>query len=169
MGNARWTGARLRELLDMAGVKSGSLYAQFQGVESGQGPEGFGSQVFLKSLELTNPVLDECVVAYLMSAGHSRLQTAAAVAGALVYGGNGNRFELLDEIGKAEGERFVNIPLDAQPPIFQINCIRDSIEMPPNVESFVKRECRAEIMARGFELNWRSVGRIKGTFCGSVT
>ena len=30
MGNAMWTGVRLRELLDMAGIKSGSLQVQFQ-------------------------------------------------------------------------------------------------------------------------------------------
>ncbi len=67
MGNAKWTGARLRELLDMAGVKSGSVQVQFQGLESGEGPEKLGSGLFQKSLELTNPVIDECVVAYLMN------------------------------------------------------------------------------------------------------
>jgi DMSO/TMAO reductase YedYZ molybdopterin-dependent catalytic subunit len=67
MGNAMWTGVRLRELLDMAGVKSGSLQVQFQGLETGQGPAGLGSNLFLKSLDLKNPVLDECLVAYLMN------------------------------------------------------------------------------------------------------
>ena len=67
MGNAMWTGVRLRELLDMAGVKSGSLQVQFQGLETGQGPAGLGSNLFLKSLDLKNPVLDESVVAYLMN------------------------------------------------------------------------------------------------------
>jgi len=67
MGNAMWTGVRLRELLDMAGVKSGSLQVQFQGLDTGQGPEALASNLFLKSLDLGNPVLDECVVAYLMN------------------------------------------------------------------------------------------------------
>src|SRR5215813_7973812 len=67
MGNAMWTGVRLRELLDMAGVKTGSLQVQFQGLDTGQGPKGLGSNLFLKSLDLGNPVLDECVVAYLMN------------------------------------------------------------------------------------------------------
>jgi DMSO/TMAO reductase YedYZ molybdopterin-dependent catalytic subunit len=67
MGNAMWTGVRLRELLDMAGIKGGSLQVQFQGLETGQGPAGLGSNLFLKSLDLKNPVLDECVVAYLMN------------------------------------------------------------------------------------------------------
>lgn len=67
MGNAMWTGVRLRELLDMAGVKNGSLQVQFQGLETGHGPKGLGSDLFLKSLDLANPVLDECIVAYLMN------------------------------------------------------------------------------------------------------
>jgi DMSO/TMAO reductase YedYZ molybdopterin-dependent catalytic subunit len=67
MGNAMWTGVRLRELLDLAGVKSGSLQLQFQGLDTGQGPAGLGSNLFPKSLDLENPVLDECVVAYLMN------------------------------------------------------------------------------------------------------
>ena len=67
MGNAMWTGVPLRELLDMAGVKNGSLQVQFRGLENGQGPEGFGSNLFLKSLDLANPVLDECLVAYQMN------------------------------------------------------------------------------------------------------
>src|SRR5216684_468393 len=43
MGNALWTGVRLREILEVAGVKTGSLQLQFQGLETGLGPAGFGS------------------------------------------------------------------------------------------------------------------------------
>jgi DMSO/TMAO reductase YedYZ molybdopterin-dependent catalytic subunit len=67
MGNAMWTGVRLRELLDAAGVKAGSVEVQFQGLETGPGPKGLGSNGFLKSLKLTDSVLDEAVVAYLMN------------------------------------------------------------------------------------------------------
>ena len=67
MGNAMWTGVRLRELLDMAGVKSGSTQVQFQGLDTGAGPKGYGSSRFLKSLDRSNEVLDEAVVAYLMN------------------------------------------------------------------------------------------------------
>jgi DMSO/TMAO reductase YedYZ molybdopterin-dependent catalytic subunit len=67
MGNAVWTGVKLREILDMAGVKNGSLQVQFQGLETGQGPKGFGSNLFLKSLDLANPILNECIVAYSMN------------------------------------------------------------------------------------------------------
>src|SRR5579863_10556082 len=45
------------ELLDRAGIKNGSLQAQFQGLETGPGPQGMGSNLFLKSLELKNPVI----------------------------------------------------------------------------------------------------------------
>ncbi len=67
MGNALWTGVRLREILEVAGMTPGSVQVQFQGLETGSGPKGMGSSRFLKSLDLGNPVLDECVVAYLMN------------------------------------------------------------------------------------------------------
>jgi len=67
MGNARWTGVRLRDLLHAAAPKTGSLQIQFQGLESGGGPDGYGSHFFMKSLDLSNPVLDECIVAYSMN------------------------------------------------------------------------------------------------------
>jgi DMSO/TMAO reductase YedYZ molybdopterin-dependent catalytic subunit len=67
MGNAAWTGARLRDILDAAGVKTGSVQVQFEGLEHGLGPKGMGSNRFLKSLDLSNPVIDECIVAYSMN------------------------------------------------------------------------------------------------------
>ncbi len=67
MGNAMWVGVRLRDLLNAAEVKPGSVQIQFQGLETGGGAKGLPSNRFLKSLDLSNPVLDECVVAYLMN------------------------------------------------------------------------------------------------------
>lgn len=67
MGNARWTGVRLRDLLAAAQVKRGSIQVQFQGLETGSGPEGFPSRQFRKSLDLSHPVLDECILAYAMN------------------------------------------------------------------------------------------------------
>lgn len=67
MGNALWSGARLKDVLSAAGMKSGSVEVQFQGLEEGQGPEGLGSHTFLKSLDLGNPVVDECLIAYAMN------------------------------------------------------------------------------------------------------
>jgi DMSO/TMAO reductase YedYZ molybdopterin-dependent catalytic subunit len=67
MGNALWTGARLRDVLAAVGIKSGSVQLQFQGLDSGEGPEGLGSNQFQKSLDLDNPVIADCTVAYAMN------------------------------------------------------------------------------------------------------
>src|SRR5437879_5127119 len=67
MGNARWTGVRLRELLASAGIKSGTVQLQFQGLDRGPGPEGKGADAVMKSLDLTDPALDDALVAYLMN------------------------------------------------------------------------------------------------------
>jgi DMSO/TMAO reductase YedYZ molybdopterin-dependent catalytic subunit len=67
MGNANWTGVRLRELLEAAKIKQDALSVQFQGLDKGKGPEGHASNEFLKSLDLKNSVLDECIVAYAMN------------------------------------------------------------------------------------------------------
>jgi DMSO/TMAO reductase YedYZ molybdopterin-dependent catalytic subunit len=67
MGNARWTGAKLSDILAAAGPKAGSVQVQFEGLDRGKGPEGFPSNEFMKSLDLANPVLGECIVAYTMN------------------------------------------------------------------------------------------------------
>jgi DMSO/TMAO reductase YedYZ molybdopterin-dependent catalytic subunit len=67
MGNALWKGVKLREVLEAARVKKGSLQVQFEGLDRGRGPEGFGSNRFMKSLDLSNPVLDEVVLAHSMN------------------------------------------------------------------------------------------------------
>jgi DMSO/TMAO reductase YedYZ molybdopterin-dependent catalytic subunit len=67
MGNALWTGVRLKDLLATAGVKANAVAIQFQGLDQGKGPEGKGSHAFLKSLDLGNPVLADTMVAYSMN------------------------------------------------------------------------------------------------------
>jgi DMSO/TMAO reductase YedYZ molybdopterin-dependent catalytic subunit len=67
MGNALWTGVKLRDLLDAAGVKGGSVQIQMEGLDKGLGPEGYGSNRFMKALDLNNPVMEECIVAYAMN------------------------------------------------------------------------------------------------------
>jgi DMSO/TMAO reductase YedYZ molybdopterin-dependent catalytic subunit len=67
MGNALWAGVKLREVLNEAKPKPGSVEVQFEGLDRGTGPEGFPSNRFMKSLDLSNPVLDECILAYSMS------------------------------------------------------------------------------------------------------
>jgi DMSO/TMAO reductase YedYZ molybdopterin-dependent catalytic subunit len=67
MGNAKWTGASLRELLDSAKIKPDALAVQFQGLDKGKGPQGHGSYEFLKSLDLKDSVLDDSIIAYAMN------------------------------------------------------------------------------------------------------
>jgi len=67
MGCAQWTGVHFREILDMAGVKSGSVQVQLQGLERGKGPKGMPSYEFKKSLDLKDSVLDEAIIAYSMN------------------------------------------------------------------------------------------------------
>lgn len=67
MGCARWTGVHFREILDMAGIKRGSVQVQMEGLERGKGPEGMPSFEFKKSLNLSDPVLDESIVGYSMN------------------------------------------------------------------------------------------------------
>jgi len=67
MGSATWTGVRLRELLEAAGVRPGSVDLQFEGLDRGRGPAGRGSHRYLKALRLDDPVLDDSLVAYAMN------------------------------------------------------------------------------------------------------
>jgi hypothetical protein len=59
-GAAGGAGANVR---GAAGVRNGSVQVQFQGLERGVGPAGYGSAQFMKSLDLDNPVVEECVLA----------------------------------------------------------------------------------------------------------
>ncbi|MBI5676975.1 MAG: molybdopterin-dependent oxidoreductase, partial [Planctomycetes bacterium] len=67
MGNALFTGVRLKDLLNAAGVRTDSSQVQFEGLDRGRGPEGKGSHSYLKSLGLSDPVIDETIVAYEMN------------------------------------------------------------------------------------------------------
>ncbi len=67
MANAKWTGVRLRDLLDAAGITSKAVRVQFQGLDFGKGPPGYGSHAFLKSWPIDDPVLDKALIAYAMN------------------------------------------------------------------------------------------------------
>ncbi|WP_243093699.1 molybdopterin-dependent oxidoreductase [Thermus thalpophilus] len=67
MGNALWTGVRLKDLLEAAGVKPGTVQIQFEGLDRGKGPENLGSGRFMKSLDLDDPVVEETILAYAMN------------------------------------------------------------------------------------------------------
>jgi DMSO/TMAO reductase YedYZ molybdopterin-dependent catalytic subunit len=64
MGNARWTGVRLRDLLDRAGVKAGAVAVRFNGLDQ---PVVDGAPDFMKSLEIDHARDGEVMVAFAMN------------------------------------------------------------------------------------------------------
>jgi len=64
MGNARWSGVRLRDLLDRAGVKSGAMAARFSGLDQPTVSEG---PWFRKSLAVEHARQPEVIIAYAMN------------------------------------------------------------------------------------------------------
>jgi DMSO/TMAO reductase YedYZ molybdopterin-dependent catalytic subunit len=64
MGNAKWTGVRLRDVLDKAGVKSGAVQVRFNGLDEGVLPE---TPDFMKSLDIDHARDGEVMIAYLMN------------------------------------------------------------------------------------------------------
>jgi len=63
MGNARWTGVRLKDLLDYAGVRAKAVQVRFKGLESGALP---ATPDFKKSLTIDHARDGEVMVAYLI-------------------------------------------------------------------------------------------------------
>jgi DMSO/TMAO reductase YedYZ molybdopterin-dependent catalytic subunit len=63
MGNALWTGVRLKDVLDRAGVKSGALQVRFTGLDQtfGEAPR------FIKSLDVDHARDGEVMIAYTMN------------------------------------------------------------------------------------------------------
>jgi DMSO/TMAO reductase YedYZ molybdopterin-dependent catalytic subunit len=64
MGNARWTGVRLRDLLDRAGVKTGAIAVRFNGLDQ---PVVDGAPDFMKSLGIDHARDGEVMVAFAMN------------------------------------------------------------------------------------------------------
>ena len=64
MGNARWTGVRLRDVLDGAGVKPDALAVRFNGLDEPVVP---GAPDFMKSLSVDHARDGEVMIAYQMN------------------------------------------------------------------------------------------------------
>ncbi len=64
MGNARWTGVRLKDLLDHAGVGAGAVQVRFNGLDTGVIPQ---TPKFMKSLAVDHALDGEVMVAYAMN------------------------------------------------------------------------------------------------------
>ncbi len=64
MGNALWTGIRLKDLLDRAGVKSGAVQVRFHGLDE---PVVADGPRFMKSLDIDHARDGEVMIAYAMN------------------------------------------------------------------------------------------------------
>jgi DMSO/TMAO reductase YedYZ molybdopterin-dependent catalytic subunit len=64
MGNARWTGVRLKDVLDRAGVSEGSLQVRFNGLDGGILP---GTPDFKRSVDIDHARDGEVMIAYGMN------------------------------------------------------------------------------------------------------
>jgi DMSO/TMAO reductase YedYZ molybdopterin-dependent catalytic subunit len=64
MGNARWTGVRLKDVLDRAGIKPGALQVRFNGLDAGVIPQ---TPDFMKSLAIDHARDGEVMIAYAMN------------------------------------------------------------------------------------------------------
>ena len=64
MGNALWTGVRLKDLLDYAGVREKAVCVRFNGLDSGVIPQ---TPKFMKSLAIDYALDGEVMVAYTMN------------------------------------------------------------------------------------------------------
>ena len=64
MGNARWTGVRLRDLLNRAGLRRGAVEVVFDGLDDAPLP---GTPDFVKSLGVERARAEEVLVAYEMN------------------------------------------------------------------------------------------------------
>jgi DMSO/TMAO reductase YedYZ molybdopterin-dependent catalytic subunit len=64
MGNARWTGVRLKDVLDRAGVKAGAVQVRFNGLDEPVVPNG---PDFMKSLAIDHARDGEVMIAYAMN------------------------------------------------------------------------------------------------------
>jgi len=64
MGNARWTGIRLKDILDRAGVKAGAVAVRFNGLDEPVMPDG---PDFMKSLSVDHARDGEVMIAYAMN------------------------------------------------------------------------------------------------------
>src|SRR5882762_6444088 len=64
MGNARWSGVRLKDVLDRAGVKAGAVAVRFNGMDGPVVPDG---PDFMKSLTIDHARDEEVLLAYAMN------------------------------------------------------------------------------------------------------
>jgi DMSO/TMAO reductase YedYZ molybdopterin-dependent catalytic subunit len=69
MGNAKWTGVRLRDVLDRAGVKAGAVAVRFNGLDE---PVIDTAPDFMKSLDIDHARDGDVMIAYQMNGNNCR-------------------------------------------------------------------------------------------------
>jgi hypothetical protein len=77
MGNARWAGVRLKDVLDRAGVKAGAVQVRFSGMDQ---PVVEDAPYFRKSLDIDHARDGEVMIAYAMNDDQLPLDAAGADA-----------------------------------------------------------------------------------------
>ncbi len=64
MGNARWTGVRLKDVLDKAGIKTGAIAVRFNGLDAPLVPS---APDYMKSVDIDHARDGEVMIAYAMN------------------------------------------------------------------------------------------------------
>jgi hypothetical protein len=64
MGNARWTGVRLKDVLDRAGIKAGAVQVRFHGLDN---PVVVDAPKYMKPLDIDHARDGEVMIAYAMN------------------------------------------------------------------------------------------------------
>lgn len=64
MGNAKWTGVKVKDILEMAGLKDDAVDISFDGLDDGPLP---GVPDFVKSLDVAHAMDGEVIIAYKMN------------------------------------------------------------------------------------------------------
>src|SRR5258708_15198438 len=92
-----------------------------------------------------------------LTAWNPSLEKTARIARTLIDGDDGNWVEPRSKIVHTELQRLPDVAADIEPKCTKIDGSRDPFEVPPNEESFVRREVLSKIVERSFQL-WRPVG-----------
>src|SRR6266404_3834681 len=93
-----------------------------------------------------------------LAARNARLEEATRIARALIDGDYGQWLELRLKVVYAQLQPLLDVAADVESKGSKIYGSRDSFEVPPDEESFVRREVLSKIVERGFQL-WRPVGQ----------
>src|SRR5467141_2013708 len=87
-----------------------------------------------------------------LAAWNARLEEATRIARALIDRDDRQWLELRTKVVHAQLQRRPDVATDVESKRSKIHRSRDSLEVPPNEESFVRREVLSKVVERGFKL-----------------